>query len=110
MLAVMPEQIDGISSIIVLSFAALAVVCLQFFCCWKWDNFFIRIIPTAVTFVCSVVFFVMMSRAATSDLRDAYCCGLIISAMMLGATALGWISWLVYCFAHGRIRLNPAGY
>lgn len=105
-----PDQIDGVSSIVVLSFAALAVIVLQVFFCWKWQNLLIELIPTGVGFGLIVTFFILMTRAATETLLETFRCGLVISAIMLGAVAVGWVVWFIYCIVHNYSRGNPAGY
>ena len=55
----MPKQIDGLDTFIVLAVVALAVTYLQFFCCWKWRNFFISIIPGLVDIALIVTFFIL---------------------------------------------------
>ncbi len=110
MLAIMPEQIDGVSSVIVLTVAAIAVICLQFFCCWKWRNFFIRIIPGIIDIGLMVTFFVLMTREQDKAIAEGYLAYLEIFGIMFGAVLAGWLIWAIYCLAHRKITGNPAGY
>ena len=105
-----PERIDGVEGIVVIIVAALAVVCLQFFCCWKWRNIFFRLIPALVDIGFLVTFFVLWTRAANTDIRDGYATYLEIFAIMGGAVLAGWLCWLGYYVAHWKITGNPAGY
>jgi len=108
----MPEIIDGVDGAIVMTIVSIAVICLQFFCCWKWNHILVRLLPIITTAICALVFFILMSRvpADAQQLYEEYTAGLIISGTLLGASVAGWIAWNVYCFAHGRTRRNPAGY
>ena len=105
-----PERIDGVEGIVVIIVAALAVVCLQFFCCWKWRNIFFRVIPALVDIGFLVTFFILMTRTADKELADGYATYLEIFAIMGGAVLAGWLCWLGYCIAHRKITGNPAGY
>lgn len=105
-----PERIDGVEGIVVIIVAALAVVCLQFFCCWKWQNFFIRILPGAVGVGLITTFFILMTRAAEKEIAEGFATLVEIFGIMLCAVLVGWLVWLIYCIAHNKISRNPAGY
>jgi hypothetical protein len=102
-------MIDGVSADIVLTFVALAVISLQFFFCWKWDNILVRLIPSIVALGVTVYFFIMMTTVQTLEALG-FLVLMIYSAIMLGATLIGWIVWAIFCFAHNRISSNPDGY
>ena len=102
--------IDGVSDIIVISVVAIAFVCRQFFCCWKWQNLFVRLLPTISTFVAAVVFFILMTQVAEGWEVLGYLILIIYAGIMLGATLVGWIAWAIFCAAHNRTSLNPDGY
>lgn len=102
--------IDGVSSDIVICVVAFAVVCLQFFCCWKWGNLLIRLLPAITCVGAIVTFFILMTRVAEGFEALGYLVYMILSAIMLGAVVVGWLVWLVFCIAHNRVGSNPDGY
>ena len=106
----MPEQIDGVSSVIVITVAAIAVVCLQFFCCWKWQNWLFRLIPGVVDLGIMATFFMLMTRALDREIAEGYEACLEIFAIMFGAVLAGWLAWFLYVLAHNKFNGNPAGY
>lgn len=114
LLTSMPElftrDIDGVNPFIVIPFVALAVFALQFFCCWKWDSIFIRLLPAIAATGCIVCFYVLMTKAPDLELARDYLEYLIESAIMLGTTFIGWIAWIIFCYVHNKSGRNPAGY
>ena len=107
---VIPEIIDGVDTYIVLFFVALAVGVLQFFCCWKWQNIFVRLIPTVITFLGVVVFFILTTTVSEGWIALGYLAYTVICGILFGATLVGWLAWFIFCVAHGRISFNPIGY
>ena len=106
----MPKQIDGADTIIVLTVVSLAVAFLQFFCCWKWRNIFISLIPGVVDLGLIATFFILLTRTTDPELVEGYAAYLEIFVDMFGAILGGWAAWFTYRFSGKKSGGNPFGY
>lgn len=105
----MPE-IMGVPGEIVLIFISIAMIAIQFFTCWKWDNILIWLIPTVVNIICVIVFFVIWTSCTEKQAFDDWGITLLCSLATLGADILGWGLWWLWNFVQNRGSENPAGY
>ena len=103
-------EIGDVNAGVVIFFIGLAVFSLQFFCCWKWDNLFVRLLPSIVALSFTAYFFIMMTQVAEGWDAIGYLFLMIYAAIMLGVTILGWIAWGIFCFCHNKVSRNPEGY
>ncbi len=104
----MPE-IMGVPGEIVLIFISIAVIAIQFFCCWKWGNPLIGLIPTAVCIICVITFFLFFV-SSTEETFEAWGITLVCSIVALGADGLGWLTWVIWNAVRNSGPSNPAGY
>ena len=103
-------KIGGVDDGIVIFFIGLAIFSLQFFCCWKWDNILVRLLPSIATLGYAIVFFVMATRVQNPGQAEECWKQIVYAGIMLGTTILGWIVWGIFCLCHSRVSRNPDGY
>ncbi len=100
-----PEVIDGVATGIVLLFICGAVAITQFFFCWKFDDYFIKPIPTIVNLGLIILFFVLFNIFG-----DFWAVTWIFSMIALAADVLGWIIWAIWRAIRNVEPHNPTGY
>ena len=107
---VLSATIDGVDTFLVMTFVCLAVIAIQFFCCWKWDHPLIWLIPTVVNIILIIVFFFLFvnspDETALWERLDLFHYSLIA----LGADLVGWGTWLLWNYVRNGSSSNPAGY
>ncbi len=105
----MPE-IMGVPGEIVLIFISIAMIAVQFFTCWKWDNILIWLIPTVVNIICIIAFFLILTSSTGEQAFEDRWITLLCSLVALGADGLGWGIWWLWNYMRNRGSGNPAGY
>ena len=107
---VLSATIDGVETGLVMLFVSIAIIAIQFFCCWKWDNPLIWLIPTVVNIILIIIAFILF---ANSPDEVAFWKRLDLfhySLIALGADGLGWLTWIIWRAVRNGGPQNPAGY
>lgn len=86
---------DGVSNIIILAVVAFGFICLQFFFSWKWDEVWVKLIPTLVL-AALLIFFFLMAWVIDFAGWDIWIDWVGISLTMLIADGIGWLAYTIY--------------